>query len=254
MNTIPKHKKITSAIILCLLLLLSGSKVNAQGESDPFYWIQDTTLLARLDTVPVEQVITGINHNLEAIAACLSASSSDLLIDSITRWNQLLREAVILKDPVSARLTDTIVARASRGERGHWQYYFVNMALQASFLETTSSFSPGEKTAFVLRNLEIQKRYHTVFYENRLLDLGPDAIPVIIEWAKKKIIPNMDPPGKPMMSEEDLAHYNSYHHLTDLISGLVHKDEDRAHFRNLLNDNDPDVRRFAADVLGTGNP
>jgi hypothetical protein len=237
-------------IMTGILAVLCLGPAKAQGESDPFYWIQDTTLLSRLDTVPLEQVIAELNKGLDRIVAFLSTTPSLLLIDSITSWNQIIRQAVILKNPGSEHLIDTIACVASQGDRGHWQYYFVYMTLWASYLNATDSFSTGEKALYVLGRIDTQNQDHKIFYEDRLLDMGPAVLPTVISWARENIIPEMNPPDKQMLSEEDLEHYNSYHHFIDLVNMLVKKDEEQKLFRDLLMEKDPEVQRFARDVLG----
>jgi len=237
-----------SGSLLALLFLVVGVKALAQSQEDSLFWAADPALEVLIDSFGRDYMIAEVNKNLASgIDFCQKQQLLDE--DSIAVWVNAIRWGVILGDENSMQLLSDFIATASEGERGPFQYYFNYMAMWGLFSHQTKAISGQEKIALIIHRIQNPGGYYPEFYEDRLMESGPAALPQMIEYAREHIIPNMAELDKTMESEEDLQFTIDYLALIDLFKNMIKSNKDRHLFKNLLKEEAPDVRRFARDVL-----
>ena len=81
------------------------------------------------------------------------------------------------------------------------------------------------------------------------MELGSEALPHLIAYARETLIPQMEKLDTELTSEEDLKFVTDYLGFTDFVRVMITTDEDMGRFEELLSDPDPQVQRFAQDIL-----
>lgn len=215
---------------------------------DSLYWRQDTMLQARIDTLGHDVVVTEIRSAIQRAIEYCSNPDAFLTADSVSTWIGFMRWAVILDDSQSLRLIDDLIPVASHGDHGNWQFHFVYMAIWASYEGRTKHNTPTEKAHLILNHLNTGSALANVFYEERMIALGNDGIPIILEWAREKLVPRMNELDREMLSEADLAFTRLYDRFVMVFSTMIDSGNQQL-IRALLAEGDSHTQRFARDVL-----
>jgi len=241
---------VAKRLIMTGLLFLSLQVLYSQeNDVEGLYWSRDSLLQLRLDTTEKEKVVAETRDGIKRAISYCKGKEAFLQGDSVDAWLVWMRWAVILEDKTGLELIDELVPLAQQKDRGNWQYYFVQMTMRASYEGHTKNQNLGQKTNFVLSHLNKGSATEQRFYRERMMDLGPDGLPALLEWSRQNIIPRMHELDREILSEEDLQFTLMYDDFIGAISTMVRSDHERQLIRELLDDSDPAMRRFAKDLL-----
>jgi len=138
----------------------------------------------------------------------------------------------------------------NEGDKGHWQYYLSYTTRWGVYFDETEGFTQTQKLNLILPYLFGEDEMTTIFYEERLIDLGPDVIQEVLAWTQENLIPRMDELDMIMRSEEDLKFTEQYDRFTEIFSMLFQSEEDKMVLIELKDSEDENSSRFATDVLG----
>ncbi|HLF63553.1 MAG TPA: hypothetical protein VI603_07365 [Saprospiraceae bacterium] len=236
--------------LVCLVMSLSMLQdCHAQGVlTDSLYWVQDTILDRRIDTIGLNAIRKQIYSGIRKAIKFSKKPDSYLQPDSIEHWNLWMRWAVILNDKQGLKLINDLLLRLQNSQHGDWQYYFEFMTLWAAYEGRVKGYSIAKKSEVVLSHFNNGNPIENDFYEQRLLDLGTVGIPHILAWARLHLISRMSELDHEMLSEADLAFPRLYNRFVIVFSSMINSENQKL-IKVLLAEDDLHVQRFAKDVL-----
>jgi hypothetical protein len=79
--------------------------------------------------------------------------------------------------------------------------------------------------------------------------MGPQVVPYLLAYARENVIPEMGKLDEELLCEEDLKFVTDYLSFVNFIRSMIETKEDMNLIRPLLDDPDPQVKRFAGDIL-----
>lgn len=217
-------------------------------QTDSLYWVQDTILDQRIDTIGLDAVRKQIYSGIRNAIKFSQKPDAYLQPDSIEHWNQWIRWAVILNDKQGLNLINDLLRHLQSSHHGDWHYYFEFMTLWAAYEGRVKGYSLAQKSEVILSHFNKGNQVENDFYELRLLDLGTAGIPHILDWVRSHLISRMNELDREMLSEEDLAFTRLYDWFIMVFSNMINS-ENQEMIKALLAENDPHVRRFAKDIL-----
>jgi len=210
--------------IICYLPTLSMAQVD---DTEKMFWIEDSILTQQIDTLGSEKVLTDMRNALENAISFCRGNEEFINMDSVDSWVTLVRWAVIMKDRESLDRVRELSDCVSTGDRGHWQYYISYIMRWGVYFDQSENFTQTQKLNLILSNIFHDDEMTIIFYEERLVDLGPEAIPEVIAWAQENLIPRMDELDMFMRSEEDLEFTEQYDRFTTIFAMLFQSQEDK---------------------------
>jgi hypothetical protein len=239
-------------MLLVSLLTLTSLVAQVPDEANRLFWSEDSLLTTRIDTMGKDYVLSEIRHGLRSAFAYCLVPDRWLSADSVSTWITWMRWAVILNDAESIETIDTLIPMVQEGERGNWKYHFTYMALWASFEGHHRGTPLHDRANMILDKLESGTPVENVFYESRMTELGFEGIPLILDWVRSNLIPHMHELDREMLSEADLEFSTRYERFLSVFSTMLVSDRERQMVGALKLDVDPNVQRFARDVLEAG--
>jgi hypothetical protein len=243
------HNVVKRLIMTGLLFLFMQILYSQENEVERLYWSRDSVLQLRLDTTEREKVVADTREGIKRAVNYCKGKEAFLRGDSVDAWLVWMRWAVILEDKKSLELIDDLVPLAQQKDRGNWQYYFVQMTMRAAYEEQTKNQTPEQKTDNILSHLNKGNANEQRFYRERMMDLGPESFPAILEWSRLNIIPRMLELDREMLSEEDLQFTLVYNDFIIALSTMISSEQEAQWIRQWLKDADPNMQRFARDLL-----
>jgi len=237
---------------VCVSLFCFLPNLSMAQEEDPenMYWLEDSILTRQLDTVDTEDVLTMLRNGLDNAISFCQGTEDFINKDSVESWVTLIRWSVIMKDGESLNKIRELNNCVNEGDKGHWQFYLSYMTRWGVYFDETDGFSQSQILDLILPYLFDEEEMNVIFYEERLIDLGPGAIPEVLAWAQENIIPRMDELDMVMRSAEDLKFTEQYDRFATIFAMLFQSEEDKMVLIEMNESGDEKERRFAMDVLG----
>lgn len=234
--------------ISCIFYLPNASTAQ-EVDKENIFWLEDSLLTQRIDSLGSEKVVSAMRKDLgNAISFC-NQKGAVIRQDSVNSWIRLVRWAVIMKDRESLDRIKLLYDSLSIGDKGQWQYYITNITSWGVFIDQTENYTKSQKLDLIISNMFDANEYTRNFYEERLIDLGPDAIQEVLDWAQLNLIPNMNELDIFMESEEDLKFTEQYDRFRMVFSMMFQSQEDKELLTDLQNSEDAYAERFVHDIL-----
>ncbi len=235
--------------IIIGIVVMTVSISFAQHESDSLYWHKDSLLDIRIDTFGREHVLKEVQSAIRRAKKYCAQRNSVLTADSVAAWTGWMRWAVILNDRKSLDLIDDLIPLVKSGSRGNWQYHFTYMSMWSSFEGRHRQLGLAQRADLILRHLNQGTPVENVFYEDRMIDLGPEGIPIILDWAKANLAPGMDELDMEIVSEEGLAFPRLYNRFVAVFASMFNSAVEIQRIRNMVNNGDLFEQRLGNDLL-----
>jgi hypothetical protein len=226
-----------------------GAHEYSSDVDDEAFWAADTLLAARIDSLGREVVVQEVERALREAIEAYSDTSAIIEHEQLQEWVQAIRWATILRDDKVIPPLEAITQLELRKNQVDVYYRFTYLARWGLYRIRTEALSSGEKTDILMDDFFSEDQFLQVFVQDRIMELGSEALPSLIDFARENIVPRMDELDKELTSEEDLRFVTDYLYFTDFLKVMIETDGDKALFEGLLRDPAPHVQTFAEDVL-----
>lgn len=223
------------------------------GEQDARFWSADPELEARLEEAGRDAVVAEVRERLAAAYERLRSDPSRLGEEEREGIVRALRWAVILDDGDSLPAIERLAA-VERGEREISSYFHLAYMARWAAWHLHGRAWPLERRVATLAELrDSDDAVAQVFAGDRLLEIGSDALPLLLARARAWILEAGPPETKPRSAAE-LEATLRYLDETAFLADFVETAADRAAVEALLTDPAPEVRALAREVLDLATP
>jgi hypothetical protein len=220
----------------------------ATDVDDEAFWTADTLLTARVDSLGREAVVAEVEEALAGVVSSYSDTAAVIDDEELATWVRAIRWAAILRDEHAIPLIEAI-AELPRLHPADIHYRLTYMARWGLYRIRDKDKPPAEKVEVLMRDFFADDQFAQVFAQDRIMDMGSEALPYLITYAREAVVPRMGELDKDVTSEEGFKFVAQYLHFTDFLRAMIQTDDDKALFEVLLTDPDPAVRALAGDVL-----